>query len=147
MENQITPPTNKTKLLGIILIVLLIAVGFFALFRYLKDKGLTTKNNSAEGFKVETKTLGKADKLTGFPSNLPILPGSKIIENIEYRTNDGRLQSTKKFSAPFSTQSALNKYVDFFEGLGWVKGDKNNSKSPILLSKKQDMLMKKGTNA
>ncbi len=139
--------TNRTIVLGLIIIVLLVAAGFFWFFMKKNDSPSVVKEDrlqaqqAAAEFKVETKQLGKTQILSGFPTNLPQEEGGTILQNYESKSSDGRLQSTKKFTSTLGTQSALTKYVNFFEDLGWNRSSKDPVKSPALFAKGQDILM------
>lgn len=141
MDNQTSFQSKRTVILLIILIVSLIVAGFFWFNWFNQNNKSDSRTNQTAGFKVNTKDLGKAELLSGFPANLPQLPGTKILKNTEYSTSDGRLQSTKKFIAPLSIQSSLKKYSKFFQDLGWANGKNDSTKSPLLLTKGRDILM------
>lgn len=140
MDNSVSPKTNHKQLLVGALIVLLILAGFFWFLwskNYLNNK---TTTNTPE-FKVETKDVNKTQTLKGFPDNLPSESGGKILQNSESSTNDGRTQSTRKFTSSLSPQKALVKYASFFEDLGWVRNSTEAIKSPALFSKDNNILM------
>ena len=140
MDNPVSPKTNHKKLLVGALIVLLVLAGFFWFLwskNYLNNKVTT---NTTE-FKVETKDVNKTQALKGFPENLPSEAGGQILQNSESSTNDGRSQSTRKFTSQLSAQKALVKYANFFEDLGWVRNSKEAIKSPALFSKDNNILM------
>ncbi len=140
MDNPVSPKTNHKQLLVGALIVLLILTGFFW-FLWSKNYFTTKVDQTTPKFEVQTKDVNKTQTLKGFPDNLPSESGGKILQNSESTTNDGRTQSTRKFTSALSAQKALVKYASFFENLGWVRNNTEAIKSPALFSKDNNILM------
>lgn len=144
MENLIK---NKVGLLLVLAVLLLLVAG---LFLYLQPEGvniLTGKRDVAEkDFKLETKDTPSSAILTGFPKDLPMEAGSKVLQSYESDSGNGRLQSTKKFTTTLSVSVALEKYTSFFKDTGWLQTDSDVKTSPITLIKKNDTVMVVATN-
>ncbi len=140
MDNPVSPKTNHKKLLVGALIVLLILAGFFW-FLWSKNYFPNKVDQTASKFEVQTTEINKTEALKGFPENLPSEAGGQILQNSESSTNDGRSQSTRKFTSALSAQKALVKYASFFEDLGWIRNSTEVIKSPALFSKDGNILM------
>ena len=83
---------------------------------------LDNQTPKIEPFKVTTTELGKATVPTGLPQDLPSEAGSKVLQNYEARTNDGRLQSTRQISIKKAAPAALKVYLDFLTTKDWKGG-------------------------
>lgn len=144
MENLIK---NKVGLLLVLAVLLLLVAG---LFLYLQPEGvnkMTGKRDVAEKeFKLETKDAPSSAILAGFPKDLPMEAGSKVLQSYESDSGNGRLQSTKKFTTALSVSAALEKYTTYFQGSGWLQTDSDAKTSPITLIQKNDTVMIVATN-
>lgn len=89
---------------------------------------------------VETKTVPVAQAPAGLPDNLPIEPGSQVLENYQATTtSDGRVQGTRKFTSKKSLSDAVKVYVDFFAKTGWtVASQKTESTFQSALLRRND---------
>lgn len=125
---------NKISLLIVLTILLLIVAGVF--FYLMPKKQM--ENSRPEDFKVTTEEVKGVQTLQGFPVNLPVEAGSIDLQNYESTSNDGRIQSTKKFTTELTITEATQKYVEFFKKLGWQVTAKTTS--PVLLVRKNDAL-------
>lgn len=139
MENLIK---NKINLLIVLAIALLIVTG---LFLYLQPKGqnplASKKSITEQEFNLETKDTAPSVVLQGFPKDLPIEAGSKVLQSYESDSGNGRLQSTKKFTSSLTPQAALAKYVSFFESQDYVRTTTEPLTSPATLLKKDASVM------
>lgn len=138
-------PEFKTKsalLLGVLLIILFIGIGYFA-FTWKKNHTQSPQNAQQQsGFAVAAKDLSPTQTLSGFPENLPQEDDAQVLQNSELTTNtDGRLQSTKKFTSHLTPKEALVKYSNFFKDLGWESNVSGPIESPALFLKDQNILM------
>ncbi len=111
--------TNKK--VWILIAVLLLIIGG-ALYLYLMNPKDSEPAPQLKPLEVTTKELGNTQIPAGFPKNLPSETGSKTIQNYESRTNDNRLQSTKKITSQKPPREALDFYVDFFKGEAYIGG-------------------------
>jgi hypothetical protein len=130
---------NKKTWIILVGVVLIIAGG---LFLY----STNTKQPKVVPIEVTTTELAKADIPTGLPYNLPTEAGSKVLQNTEKLTNDGRLESTRQITSKKSADAALDLYFAFFEKLGWEGSIQENSGTAdsqliALMKKEQDILM------
>jgi hypothetical protein len=130
---------NKKTWIILAGVILIIAGG---LFLYSSNKN----QSKVIPIEITTDQLAKADIPTGLPQNLPTEAGSKVLQNYESRTNDGRLQSTRQITSKKSAQTALSVYVQFFKDLGWSGGFSESSSTAngqqiALMQKDQDSLM------
>ena len=123
--------------LGVLVIVLLAVSWIFWFKREHVDSKVPTK------FKVETSKLPDTQTLSGFPEDLPMEDADRIVKNLESKTNDGRLQSTKKFITKLAPEQALYKYAIFFmqPKQNWIRSERGEIKSPALFKKDNDILM------
>lgn len=71
---------------------------------------------------VTKNDLGIATVPTGLPANLPSEVGSKVLQNYEAKTNDGRMQFTRQITSKKDARTALDVYVEFFKTLGYTGG-------------------------
>jgi hypothetical protein len=94
----------------------LIVAGFLILTYLDKNASKTVP------LEVTTTELGKATVPKGLPHDLPVEAGSKILQNYEARSNDGRLQSTRQISVSQAAPEALQIYLKFLETKGWQGG-------------------------
>lgn len=140
MDNQTGSHSKHVFIIFIILIVSLLVAGFF-LFRWYRNYKAKPATSQTAGFKVDTTDLSKVAQLKGFPKNFPLEAGQKVLQNSESKSNDGRLQSTKKFTSSLSAQRALTAYADFFKKNGWTSNTTGTIESPAIFSKNQDILM------
>lgn len=113
--NNFMPMTKKTWIIviGVALILIL------GLVLYFTNRNTTPQQKPLEVTKTE---IGLATIPTGLPANLPSEIGSKVLQNYESRTNDGRLQSTRQVTSKQNPRAALNVYIDFFKTLGYIGG-------------------------
>lgn len=107
----------KNKKAWIILAGTVLIVTAFAVLNYLE-----TKSNEPLPLEVKTAEIDKLSVPSGLPQNLPIEAGSKILQNSETRTNDGRFQSTREVTSKKSPQELLKTYTDFFTKEGYEGG-------------------------
>lgn len=130
---------NKKTWIIVAGVVLIIAGG---LFLY----STNTKQPKVVPIEVKTTELAKAEIPAGIPKNLPAEAGSKVLQNYESRTNDGRLQSTRQITSKKSAKDALDIYFAFFEKLGWdgsIGESAGGADSQLIatMKKDQDLLM------
>lgn len=111
-----------------------------SLFLYFVDKNVKDRPVLLE---VTTTELGKADIPSGLPDNLPSEIGSRVLQNYESRSNDGRLQSTRQITSKKEPRAALDTYVDFFTKIGYEGG---YSESASTAGGQQIAQMKKGND-
>lgn len=112
MDNSKSSYPWKT-ILGIAIIIFAILVLFFAYQR---------KHKETLVFQTSTDQLSPTDTPLGLPLDLPIEPGTKVLQNYQSTTNDGRMQSTKQITSYKGTKEAIDFYVDFFKKAGWEGG-------------------------
>lgn len=106
---------NKKTWVILVGIILIVAGGLFLYY-------LNTKQSKQKPVEFTTKQLNKSETPVGFEGNLPVEAGSKVLQNYETRTSDGRLQSTKEVTSAKDPMAALNFYIDFFKESGWIGG-------------------------
>lgn len=134
---------NK-RLLAIAIIVglgALVVAGF-----YLLNKPNFTQiiENPQKSFAVEKKDLALNEVPGGFPKDLPVEAGSKVSQNYQASTTDGRIQSTRVVTTSDSLVAGVKIYSDFFVNLGWTEID---TESPVagrvnaLFRRKDDTLL------
>ncbi|QQS22840.1 hypothetical protein IPM19_04415 [bacterium] len=142
MNNQINEQpnsANRITILVIILIVSLALAGFF-LFKYFSNKKLIEETRE-EAAKIQIKEIPKSENPVGMPYNLPIDPGSRILQNYESTSPTGQIQSTRKLSTNTSAEASLVKYSKFFEDLGWKRNVSGPLVSPLAYSSPLGSLM------
>lgn len=97
--------------------VLILLIGAFFIFRYQRHN-----SQPVEQFSVNKTELSSTQTPSAIPTNLPVEAGSKVLQNYEAKTTDGRIQSTKKLTSKKDPKTALEFYSDFFKKQGWTGG-------------------------
>ena len=106
---------SKKSWILLIGVILIIVAGLCLYF-------LNSKWNNKKVLEVQTTQLGKADIPDGLPKNLPVEVGSKVMQNYESTTNDGRKQSTRQITSKKEPKAALDEYIEFYQKLGYIGG-------------------------
>jgi hypothetical protein len=105
---------NKKTWIILVGIVLIIAAG---LWLYFLNNQYRTRP-----LQVTTTELTKGQTPVGLPENLPTEVGSKVLQNYESTTNDGRTQSTKQITSSKAPRAALDEYIQFYKDQGYIGG-------------------------
>lgn len=113
--NNYIPMERKTWIIVGGITLILIA----GLILYFLNKNTRPKQAPLEVIKTD---LGIATIPTGLPANLPSEVGSKVLQNYEAKTNDGRMQFTRQITSKKDARTALDVYVEFFKTLGYTGG-------------------------
>lgn len=92
-------------------------------------------------FGVRKTDINVASVPEGFPVNLPSELGSKVLQNFETKSTDGRVQSTREVTSKKDPVSIVRTYLDFFKSIGYdiLLDTTTNSKSDT-----QTVLVRKG---
>lgn len=110
MQNWVMTKKGWVLLIGAILIV---AAGLWWYFLSKPEQ---------KPLEVKTTQLDKIDVPAGLPQNLPMEQGSKVVQNYESTTNDGRKQSTRIVTSSKQPSQALDVYIKFFQDAGFIGG-------------------------
>lgn len=113
---------NKS-LTAILVIILVIAVAV-GLYLAKNNQSISESDLEAEQKKapaIQTTEVVKSEIPEGFPENLPVELNSRVLQNYETTTNDGRVQSTRTVTTGRTLAQATSVYVNFFSGLGWTE--------------------------
>ncbi len=144
MENQSTSNSSiGKKIFAILLVIAIIIVGatLYVYSQQTKDQtDPITEINSGE-FSAEVRELGLAETLSGFPADLPMQTGNQVLKNYEAESNDGRLQSTKRFTTSLTVAQALQTYTNFFVSKDWVRNVEGALQSPVLMRRGENTLI------
>lgn len=139
---------NQTllKTAGVLLVITAILAG---LYMYKNNSKIQTEDIKTEEFAVTKTELVDTQIPSGFPVDLPIEARSKVVQNYEAKTTDGRLQSTRVMTTLKSTNEALKVYTDFFANLGWVEalGRKDTDVTVLMLKGDNSLLISVNENA
>lgn len=132
MDNSINEPANSLNRTTILVIILIMSAALAGFFLYRSQKSAPPlEESSRTAHQIEVVDLPKAQNPAGIPQDLPLDPGSKVIQNYESTAPDGRIQSTKKFTTPLGVDEALAKYHKFFEARGWKRNVTGPLTSPL----------------
>ncbi len=100
---------NKIKVIIIISILAVIAAGFYIY------------TNQPQTLVVEKKDLQSSQLPSGFPSTFPVEMGSRVLENFEASTQDGRKQYTRTVTTNKSAEERVKDFRLYFLDLGWIE--------------------------
>lgn len=140
MNETITQKSFNKKLL-IFAGVLLVAASALAALSMYKDNLKDVDQTKEQEFSVSKTDLVSTIIPSGFPENLPEEDGSKVLQNYEAKTTDGRVQSTRVITTEETSEDIIKIYTDFFTKLGWVIVPSNNDDSATLMVKGNDTLL------
>lgn len=112
--NNVENQNPRKIMLGIAIGIIAILVLFFVYQR--------TNRQQTPLLQVSTDQLQASETPVGLPADMPVEPGTKVLQNYISTTNDGRMQSTKQITSRKSPKEALDFYADFFKKAGWEGG-------------------------
>lgn len=107
------------KRLLVLVTALGVAVVILAAFYFATDK--FTKNFSEKEPPITKTNIADNEIASSFPTDLPIEPGSKTVQNYEARAKDGRKQSTFSATTQKPLVQAAQVYRDFFAEKEWTE--------------------------
>lgn len=114
---------NKYIIIGVIALVAVVT----AIFVFFANQASNIPSNQmSEVPKKDTKpleivktTVAPDQAPEGFPANIPIEEGAKILQNYNATAPDGRFQATRVFQTSLTLVQNLNLYRDFLNKDGW----------------------------
>ncbi len=121
-------------------IVIVIAAIVVLIYAYQKIRPYNHSSNNIP-FSVKTEQVEPAQSPSGLPADLPVDPGSKVLQNYESRTTDNRRQSTKQITTRKAPAEAITFYIDFFKKSGWQGGITEDPLTAQLASDIGDLLI------
>lgn len=107
-------------IVGFFLLVVIAALVFYKFYNSQDDS--VVDNKSANNLKQEKTEIDNSVVPKGLPKNLPSEPGTKVLQNYETKTQDGRTQSTHIVTSNEKPRAALEIYLKFFKSLGYEGG-------------------------
>lgn len=125
--------SKKTLVLTLGLLIVALALGFWAFKNPKKDSG-SPNNNSGQnnqnqdlGTKVEIKEVDKNLLPDKFPADFPIEAGAQILKN--YNSEDDDVyQATRQFASKKTVAENYKYYTDYFKANGWkITGSNDGS--------------------
>ncbi len=141
---------NKIIILIVVLALLAIAGGYYM---YSKKPVQPVEQPKAEN-KVQVKEVSVSEAPAGLPENLPIEPGSQVIQNYSATSSGNSIQGTRKFTTNKTLTEAVKTYSDFFAKTAWIVVDtqkddgtesallKRNNSTILILARKDSTLGK-----
>jgi len=115
---------SRKRLLLLIALVALAIIIAVILWQQKKDKAPAQTNENIGN--IQVKAIEPGDVPGGLPENLPIEPGSEVLQNYQATANGDRIQGTRKFTTKKPLASAIKTYTDFFKASAWVVVDEQN---------------------
>ena len=100
---------RKIRIIIIIAVIAAIAAGFYI---YLEQP---------KPLEVQKKDLETTQLPSGFPSTFPSEMGSRILENYEVSTPDGRKQFTRTVTTAKPVEDRVKEFRRYFVELGWIE--------------------------
>lgn len=105
---------RRVTLIGLIFLTIII-VGVFS---YLNDKKKPeVETQQGTGTKIEE--LNPTSLPANMPLDLPIEPGTEVLENYQATSKDGRIQNTRRFTTKNTPDVAVKIYTNFFTKNAW----------------------------
>ncbi len=119
-------PSSKIKLLGILVIAVLIALGLWFSLQKLKTtvrnpvgKSDKEKKEHKNLVAVTQKDVDASRLPDGMPQDIPLEVGAKVLQNYNATTPDGRFQANRMFQTKLGLQENREIYVNYFKSKGW----------------------------
>ncbi len=124
-------------LIGLLLILLL------AIMLMLSRSKKQQPAFSTSQVKVDKQEVSASELPAGLPENVPIEPGSIIIENYKATTEGDRVQGTRTFTSRKTIAEAIKVYTDFFTKSAWNKAAEQTGEgfSTVLLKRNDSTLL------
>lgn len=122
----------------IITVLAVIAAGFYIFGQdFGSEKNVNINNNKQ--LKNDKKTLDATIVPSGFPKDLPVEVGSKVLQNYEVTTNDGRILSFREVTTSKDLAITKELFRNFFISKDWTDVSVKNSTNTT-----SNILMRKG---
>lgn len=103
------------SVLALLLIYLLVSGGLGRQQSSVNQKGSANQPK----FSVAKKEVAKEQAPSGFPADIPIEAGAKIVQNYQADTTDGRHQATRVFESAKTVKQNYQLYLDWLTKNGW----------------------------
>lgn len=108
---------NKIKLLIILIIITLIAIGAYV---WLNKQNKSVKVPAQQSAHVKKVNVDFSKSPEKFPSNIPMEADARITQNYNATGLNGTFQATRTFETAQSLASNLDLYKNFFTKEGWT---------------------------
>ena len=116
---------KKNFIVLAVLIILIVAATIVYLATNRNNSNLSLDKNDV--FSVTKQDLKSTEMPSVMPSDLPIAPGSEVLQNYEATASDGRKQSTRVITTNQNLAVAMGVYKDFFTSKDWVSKSSTNA--------------------
>ncbi|TSA45498.1 hypothetical protein D4R52_02335 [bacterium] len=132
---------NETKIMKKSTIVIIILVAAVLVLAFVFSNGTLFNKKAGEtgkkGPEVKRTDLAKDAVPAGFPAEIPIEQGAKIVTNFQATNTEGKLQGTRVFESQKTVAQNYKIYTDFAANYAWKVMGKSESEnlSSLLLAK------------
>lgn len=92
---------------------------------------------------IKTSIVPASKAPAGLPENLPMDPGSQILQNYEATTQGDRISGTRRFTTKKSPQLAVKTYQDFFAKTAWqvVEQKEESGYNSVLMQRNESTVL------
>ncbi len=126
-----------------VLVILLAVVWYFSMKKDEKVEPTPQPVTDTEQKVKATKTEVDSTKVPeNFPTDIPIEPGAKIVDNFNATAPDGRVQATRSFESAKSAQENFTFYKNLLTQKGYeIVNTANRDNLQVIFAKKGDGLV------